>query len=113
MVCVAAAMAGMAGCSSVVERGAIAGLKVAPVKGSRGGELQIHGTDANSAFIISSVREERNGDRINLIVRQTVTSGGVKPGQGGTFDYTLKIPAEVNEVTFGKEHKVIWKRKGH
>ena len=94
--------------AGALEKDLVAGLKVTEAKP---GELHIQGTDMNSAKYVSAIKEARSGGEINILVEDSLVSiHGARDGQSGTFNYTLKVPAGVDTVTFGKSKTVIWKR---
>ena len=98
-----------AGCAGIVERNET-GLKVTEVKR---GELRIRGATVSDFNYESSVREVRSGNEIHIFVHERAVFHHVSGKEvGGPFDYTLKVPDDVDTVTFGRKKTVIWTR-GH
>lgn len=82
--------------------------------------LKISGFAFHSALFVSRVESKADGRVITVLVHLTgpvtttllhFTGSARRFGRSGNFDYDLDIPGSVNEVRFGPEGTVIWRRK--
>lgn len=69
--------------------------------------LKISGLAFHSAMSVEKITTKIEGPLLTIYVHLTVA----KSGLSGRFEYELSVPDSVNEVRFGKEKFVIWKRK--
>ena len=92
----------------VLERISIAQLKI--VEHTRSGLTIVHvsGWCLDDAYAIKRITATVEGSSINLLVYAFL----VRSGKTGAIEYDVTIPPSVNELRFGKERVVIWRRGG-
>lgn len=91
----------------ILEKKDVQFLRVDPFERGDGSlELEISGLAFHSALVVIGSRIERVGDAIVL----EVELGPARDGLSGTFERTVEVPADVNEVLFGSQRKRLWRR---
>lgn len=68
--------------------------------------LTLSGLDFNSAKCVADISEKRQSDALVVIVRDRLATRNCL----GNFIHTVTVPQEVNTVSFGTLHDVVWKR---
>jgi len=69
--------------------------------------LKISGLAFHSALAVEKITTKTEESSLIVYVQLTIA----RPGLSGRFEHELSVPDSVNEVRFGKERFVIWKRK--
>lgn len=69
--------------------------------------LMISGLSGHSAYTVKQVELVRHPDFLQILVHLHAAG---QPGEMGSFEETIAIPAWANRVTFGEENTVIWER---
>ena len=101
-----ALIGGTAQASSSLELKDVMGLSVAEEPVGKLCSLRIRGLSGHSAMMIERTTVERSG-RTNQV---NIELALVRNGGSGNFDVALNIDASVDEVVFGKERAVVWRR---
>jgi hypothetical protein len=82
-------------------------LKAEEIHGLTSTTVRITGFCGHSAMSVMQVSVDRDGTSMVVIVRlMPVMFGG-----DGSLAYDVQVPAGVNEVRFGREKVLIWKRE--
>lgn len=68
-------------------------------------ELKLSGQAFHSALVISNIKVIQEKDILVILVYMSLNKG-----KSGYLDYTVSIPDSVNEVMFGNDRALIWKR---
>lgn len=94
------------GHSIVLERGRVLQLKV--VEHRQSGVMVVHvsGWCAEEFYETKRVEAIVEGSSINLLVYAFI----MRPGGTGEIEYDATVPPAVNEIRFGKNQVVIWRR---
>jgi hypothetical protein len=71
--------------------------------------LEISGFPMYSGMVIRNISAKTDGPIITVSLHMALI-GLAKPKTVGTFHYRLTVPKSVNEVRFGRDAKLIWKR---
>lgn len=85
----------------------VIGLKIEKSDDKAGEILNISGLSSHSALAVENM-ELKTIDNHTLLLKITLMLA--KRGASGKFDYTVKLPKEINTVEFGNEQQVIWRR---
>lgn len=81
-------------------------LKVREEPGVRPIKLQIDSATSSSAMSVYKIATRTEGSTIVVLIH----AGLAKEGTSGTIKYELSVPDSVNEVRFGRNATLIWKR---
>jgi hypothetical protein len=93
--------------STTLEYRAVAGFKAREIPGPAR-RLKISGLAMHSALFVGRIESKIDGPVETVLVHLTPIGSA---GMSGNFDYDVDIPPSVNEVRFGTEGTVIWRRK--
>ena len=100
----------VSGCAEVggqiVEAKDIQFLKVEEIPGAKPPKLRLSGLVFKSAMSVQDITAKEEGKRLMVLVRIALA----RPGTSGSFNYELVVPDGVDEVVFGNERTVVWKR---
>jgi hypothetical protein len=80
--------------------------KVEVVQGVLPLRLKISGLAFQSAMSVTKITTKTDGHSIVILVHL----GLAKKGTSGSFEYALPVPDEVNEVRFGNDAVIVWRR---
>jgi hypothetical protein len=69
--------------------------------------VKISGLAFHSAMSVEKITTRSEQSSLVVYVHLTLA----RPGLSGRFEYELTVPDSINEVRFGNEKAVIWKRK--
>ncbi len=69
-------------------------------------KIRISGLVFNSGGSVREIQTEAKGTAITVLV----IVGPAKPGQSGSFTYDLSLQPSTEEVRFGKNEVVVWRR---
>ena len=89
----------------VLEYGATRDLKVVSLYSPKP-TMHISGFSGHSALAVKKITTEREGPSIIVLVHLFPARGK----RSGNFEYDVPIPDSVNEIRFGKDKVLIWKR---
>ncbi|MGA3082525.1 MAG: hypothetical protein ABSD44_14325 [Terracidiphilus sp.] len=92
--------------ASVLERKYVVGLRADEFQHGGIHVVRISGLCGHSSMSVYDVKAQRLDSSINVLVYINL----VLPGTKGYINYDVPIPDGVNEVRFGKEKVVIWRR---
>jgi hypothetical protein len=70
--------------------------------------VTVDGRLLGGVMAVLDVKEYRRGSGIVLLVRAGITRPGLRDA---TFHYEVRIPSDVDEISFGNAEDVIWRRK--
>jgi hypothetical protein len=90
----------------VLEQKDVQFFKVENLKGKTT-SLRISGLAFHSSLVVNGIKIKEKDTSLLLLVYLSPP----KKGLSGSFNYEVTIPNSVNEVLFGNEKTVIWKRK--
>jgi len=68
--------------------------------------VRISGFSGNSAYCVKKITTQREGTSILVLVNLYLA----RRGATGSFEYDVPVPDSVNEVRFGQQKALIWKR---
>jgi len=71
--------------------------------------LRITGQLTNSSMVVRSVTEKKDGQAITVVAHLALV-GLAKPKTVGGLDYEMVVPDSINEVRFGSDSTLVWKR---
>ncbi len=94
--------------SIVLECGRVSQLKVVEQRQSGITIIHVSGRCAEEFYDVKRVEAIVDGSSINLLVYASI----MRPGATGEIEYAVSDPASVNEIRFGKQKVVIWRRGG-
>lgn len=95
--------------NQILEQSAITRVKVEELNGTHPLQLKITIQSLNSAQDIRTVTTKRQGKLVSVRYHLAL-AGLVKPQIGWHEPYLLAVPDSVNEVRFGRDSQVIWRR---
>jgi hypothetical protein len=81
--------------------------KVVELPSQKTTAIEISGLAFHSALAVEKITTDIKGK--SLMVEVYLCPA--RPGLSGSFDYELSIPDSVNEVRFGGEKFVVWRRR--
>jgi hypothetical protein len=70
--------------------------------------VTINGRLIGGMAAIRSADQNRTGRRIILLVWAGITRPGLR---NATFHYEIRVPSDVDEISFGDAKTVVWRRK--
>lgn len=96
-----------AGDDMILEYKDVQSFKATPMPDRTPLVLKISGLAFHSAMSVEKITTRTEGSSLIVYVHLTLA----RPGLSGKFEYELPVPSSINEVRFGNEKAVIWKRK--
>jgi hypothetical protein len=69
--------------------------------------VKIDGRLLGGMVAVRSTQETRTGHSIILLVRSGITRPGLREA---TFHYEIRVPSDVDEISFGDPETVVWRR---
>ncbi len=69
--------------------------------------LRISGLSGHSALAVKKITTEREDSSIVVLVHLDLAKGK----RSGSFEYDVPIPDSVNQIRFGKDKALLWKRE--
>jgi hypothetical protein len=69
--------------------------------------VRVTGLSGLSAYSVKTITSEREDSSMLIFVHLFLA----RRGTTGTFEYAVSVPDSVNEVRFGKNKMLIWKRE--
>ena len=79
--------------------------KIVESNSSTSHELTLAGQAFHSAMVINNIKVIQEKEILIILVYMSLNKG-----KSGYLDYTTSIPDSVNEIMFGNDRVVIWKR---
>ena len=70
--------------------------------------VTVDGRLLGGMMAVRDATQSQRGSGIVLIVRAGITRPGLRDA---TFHYEIRIPSDVDEISFGNAEDVIWRRK--
>jgi hypothetical protein len=95
--------------NQILEESATTRVKVEELNGTHPLQLRITIQSLNSAQDIRTVTTKSQGKSVSVRYHLAL-AGLVKPQLGWHEPYLLTVPDSVNEVRFGRDSQVIWRR---
>jgi hypothetical protein len=95
----------------ILERSGTWHLKVEEINGTSPLQLRVTTDTMGSAPVIRKVTTRRHNGEITILYHLAL-AGLAKPALYWGKAYTLTVPDSVNEVRFGRQEIVIWRRSG-
>lgn len=106
--CVITILLGVTGChpETVLEHKDVQSFRVVELKDRPQQKIRISGLTFMSAMSVRRIETRARGNSIMVLVFIALA----KQGQSGSFSYDLSLSPSVQEVRFGKNEIVIWRR---
>jgi hypothetical protein len=94
--------------SSVVPRKSLQELHLSEFDPDGHLTLAVDGRLLGGMLAVHNATHYQRGNGIVLVVRAGITRPGLRDA---TFHYKIRIPSDVDEISFGNAEDVIWRRK--
>jgi hypothetical protein len=103
---VAAAISLISHYTTVLERGIAMDFNAVEIRGEGIPKVHLSGFCGNSSMSVKNVTFDREPHSVTVLVHIFLT----RKGTTGNFSFDVPVPEGIDEIRFGKERVVVWRR---